>query len=80
MTVKPSFIINTDGSELTRRNVAGNRGERFSESDLRQLSQRTGIALGKLNEAYGEISKYRLQGGLLPRSVYSRTSGDSAQA
>ena len=68
--------INIDGTELTRRGVAGHRGERLSERDLRQLSHRTGIALSKLNEAYGELSKYRLQGGLLQRSVYSRTSGD----
>ena len=30
----------------------------------------------KLHEAYGEIKKYRLKGGLLQRLVYTRSSGD----
>ena len=66
--------ISVDGVDLTRRGVA--RGERFGQRDLRQLSHRIGIALIKLNEAYGELSKYRLMEELLQRSVYSRTSGD----
>ena len=55
---KPEFLyINIDGAELTRRGVAGNRGQRFGERDLRQLSHRTGIAYNKFQEAYGELTK-----------------------
>ena len=49
--------INVDGADLTRRGVAGKRGERFGERDLRQIGHCTGLNLHKLNEAYGELNK-----------------------
>ena len=70
-------FINVNGNELKQQlpDSGSGYGTKFSESDLNELGRRSGISLPKLKEAWGMIGFYRLAGGLLQRSIYSRTLG-----
>ena len=70
-------FINVNGSELKQQlpDSGSGYGTKFSESDLSELGRRSGIPLPKLKEAWGMIDFYRLAGGLLQRSIFSRTLG-----
>ena len=59
-----------DGSVL-----AGESKKLFNDSYLGQVSRRTGIKLESFREALGTLEHYRLQGGLLQKSVFSRAIG-----
>ena len=68
--------VNIDGSDLMKYVGTGTgHGEKFSTSDINELSRRSGIPTNKLNEAWGTIDKYRLRGGLLQRAIFSRSTG-----
>ena len=71
---KPEFKhLSVDGSDLRDQHIAGDRGQRFHDRDLRELSRRTGLRLEQLREAYGKLKNYRLLGGMLQYSCYSRS-------
>ena len=50
-------------------------GSKFGDSDLTELSRRSGISKSKLQEALGTIKLYRLKDGLLQRSTLMRSTG-----
>lgn len=50
-------------------------GRRFGETDVSELSRRTGIAVDKYRQAMDNISEYRLNGGLLQRKMFCRSLG-----
>ena len=67
-------FVNVAGSDL-RASFGSGSGSKFSETDLAELSRRSGISTSSLREAWGEIAKYKLTGGLLQRQVYARSTG-----
>ena len=65
-------FISIDGKELQKVWLDD---AAFREKDLSELSRQTGIEIAKFKEAFGMLDKYRLQHGLLQRSVYSKLTG-----
>ncbi len=47
----------------------------FRGPQLSELSRRTGIAVTQFQDALATLKDYRLSGGLLQRTIYSRTTG-----
>ena len=59
------------------RRLATGFGHRpkLGDSDLAELSRRSGIPKEKLREAFGTIKQYRITDGLLQRSTFMRPAG-----
>ena len=73
-------FVEVNGADLdlqpTGRAVGSGYGPKFGETDLAELSRRSGIGLNNLKEACGQLKSYRLHGGLLQKSIYDRTAGN----
>ena len=68
-------FVNVNGADVVQDTVGTGFGNKFGDVTLRELSRKSGIAMDKLDEARGQLKYYRLQGGLLQKSVYCKELG-----
>ena len=77
---RPTFdFVDISGSDVKEQIDAktpqSGFGPRFGDTELKELSRKTGLEFVKLRQALGSIAEFRLSGGLLQRLVYSRSLG-----